>query len=238
MKTKFLIILLFAAFSLFSQVIVEEEVSTDTINLFDASTTSAKIIEDSKKSVALTMFSNILLPGLGHKYIGEDKKAFTYFAVEAVALFGTIFSRQYSSKVYGNSRAYAATYAGTRSNRDAGDEYWKNIAIEEYVTIDNYNYIQELNRNPDKKYVKEDDFWEWGSDEAQEKYRDMRKTASNLQVGSSFFLGAMLLNRAISMIDGRISAKRYNESVFSTLTFETRNSIKGNGAGLALVKRF
>lgn len=238
MNTKLLIISLFLASYLSAQVIVEEDVSTDTVNLFDASKTSVKSIEDSKKSIALTMFGNIMLPGLGHKYIGEDKRAFTYFAVEAVALLGTIFSRQYSSKVYSNSRAFAANNAGTRSNRDGGDEYWKNIAIKEYVTIDNYNYIQELNRTPDKKYIKEDDFWEWGSDDAQEKYRDMRENASNLQVASSFFLGAMLLNRAISMIDGRISAKRYNESVFSTLTFEPRNSIEGNGAGLALVKRF
>lgn len=237
MKIKLLLIVIFVTMFLSAQVIVEDEVLTDTVNLFDASNASKKY-EDASKSVALTMFGNILLPGLGHKYIGRDKKAFSYFAVEAVALLGTIFTRQYSNKVYSNSRAFASSYAGTRSDRGDDDEYWKNIAIKEYATIDNYNYIQELNRNPDKKYVEDNDYWEWGSDDSQKEYREMRETASNLQIASSFFLGAMLLNRAVSMIDGRISAKRYNESVFSDLSFQPRNSINGDGTGLALVKKF
>lgn len=234
---KILLTILFVISVISAQVIVEEEVSTDTVNLFDASK-ATKGYKDETKSVALAMLSNVLVPGLGQKYLGNERKAFSFFAIEAVAVLGTIFSKQYSNKIYSNSRAYASSYAGTRSNRGSKDEYWKNIAIEEYSSINNYNYIQELNRSPEKKYINDDDYWAWGSEEAQEKYRDMRETASKLQVTSSFFLGAMILNRAVSMIDGRISARRYNESVFSTISFVPKNSVSGEGAGIALVKQF
>lgn len=237
MKSKILLTILVFIFTVSSQVIIEEDMSTDTINLFDASKSRSNI-EDPSKSVALAMFGNVLLPGLGHKYIGKEKKAFAYFAIDAVAILGTIFSSQYSKKVYSNSRAFAFNYAGTRSTRDREDEYWKNIGEKIYKTVDDYNYVQVLERHPERKYLNDEDYWEWGSDDAQKKYREMREQASNLKVTSSFFLGAMLLNRAISMIDGRISAKRYNESVFSTMAFEATGSIQGDATGLALVKRF
>lgn len=237
MKTKIILIIFALIITLSAQVIVEEETSTDTVNLFDASKKTSAV-DDPTKSVALTMFGNILLPGLGHKYIGKEKKAFAYFAIDAVAILGTIFSSQYSKKVYSNSRAFAFSNAGTRSSRDREDEYWKNIGQKEFTTIDQYNYVQELNSDYDKKYINDEDYWEWGSDDAQKKYREMREQASNLRVTSSFFLGAMLLNRAFSMIDGRISAKRYNESIFSTMAFEPTGSIQGDASGLALVKKF
>lgn len=237
MKIKILFTVLIFIISVSSQVIIEEDVSTDTINLFDASKAS-KNYDDEAKSVSLAMFGNVLLPGLGHKYLGEDKKAFSYFAIEAVALLGTVFSRQYSHKVYSNSRAYAHNYAATRSTRGETDEYWKDMAVKRFKTVDIYNEEQELNRKPENKYLDDKDYWEWSSDDAQDKYREMRETASNLQVASSFFLGAMILNRAVSMIDGRISAKKYNESIFRDISFEPRNSLSGDGVALAMVKKF
>lgn len=235
MNYKTLLLLLFLSLSIFSQVIIEEEIVTDTINLFDASKASDKI-DDVSKSVTLAMFSNILLPGLGHKYLREDKKAFTYFIIEAVALFGTVFANQYSNRFFSNSRAYASIYAGTRSTRDQKDDYWRNIAFE--VSSEGYNRVMELNGTYDQKYIDEEDQWYWRYDGAQDKYKEMRKTASNLRTASSFFLGAMLLNRAIAMIDGRISAKRYNESVFTNFSFSPTQSLDGDGSGLALVTKF
>lgn len=234
---KQILILFIFSFAISAQVVVEESVQTDTINLFDASKASDKY-DDASKSVALAMFGNILLPGLGHKYLGYEKKAFSYFAIEAIALFGTIFTNQYSDKVYSNSRAYAAAYAGTRSRRSSEDEYWKNLAIDRFDNVGIYNEEQELTRHFDKKYIDDSDYWEWGSDESQDKYKAMRENASNLKVASSFFLGAMLLNRAVAMIDGRISAKRYNESIFSELSFSPVESSDGKSKGLVLVKKF
>jgi len=186
-----------------AQVVIEEEITTDTVNIL----TADKAASQRAKSPRLAMMANLLVPGLGHKYIGKEGRAMVYFASEALFIFGLIYSETYSRKMYDNSKSYAWKYAGTRYEKESDDEYWKVIGNKYYRSYKDYNYEMELIGQPDKKYSEPDDLWYWEDDYYQTRYREIRKTATSFHVVSSFFLGAMILNRAISFIDVRIASK-------------------------------
>ncbi len=187
----------------FAQVVVEETITTDTVDIFAQREESSR----QKKSPRLAMFSTLLLPGLGHQYLGKNERAFTYFATEALLIFGIVFTESYSKKIYRNSRSYAWRYADTKCTKNMENEYWKIIGNKFFLSSDEYNNVMELNAEYDEKYVNPNETWYWEHEEYQEHYREMRKTGTRFHIISSFFLGGMILNRAISFIDVRIASK-------------------------------
>ncbi len=186
-----------------AQVIVEETITTDTIDIFARAEERAQ----EKKSPRLAMFGNLLIPGLGHQYIGRNNRAFTYLATESLLIFGMVFSEGYSRKMYRNSRSYAWRYANTTCTREPENEYWKIIGNKHFLSSDEYNNVMELNAEYDEKYVEENERWYWEHEDYQKEYRGIRQNATRFHIVSSFFLGAMILNRVISFIDVRIASK-------------------------------
>ena len=199
----FLIITILYVVSLHAQVVVEETITTDTVDIFAKSDKA----QEGRRFPKLSMLMNLVLPGLGHQYLGEEKKAMVYFSTEALLIFGMVFSESYSKKMYRNSKSYAWRYAGTRCTKDPEDEYWKIIGNKYYMSYMEFNDEMELINEMDMKYVEQDELWYWESEYYQENYREMRKTATSFHVVSSFFLGAMILNRVISFMDARIASK-------------------------------
>lgn len=199
----FIAIIAFSAAPLYSQVVVEETITTDTVDIFAKSEKG----QEGRRFPKLAMLMNLVLPGLGHQYLGDEKKAMVYFSTEALLVFGMVFSESYSRKMYRNSKSYAWRYAGTKCTKDPEDEYWKIIGSKYYMSYMEFNDEMELINEMDMKYVEPDELWYWESEYYQENYREMRKTATSLHVVSSFFLGAMILNRVVSFIDARIASK-------------------------------
>lgn len=186
-----------------AQVVIEETITTDTIDFF---TKEEKEVQR-RKHPKLSMLMNLVLPGLGHQYLGDEKRAMVYFTTEALFIFGMFFSESYSRKMYRNSISYAYNYANTKSTKDYEDEYWRIIGNKFFLDYKQYNNVMELEDDMDKKYVEPDETWYWESEYYQENYRDIRQAATRFHVVSSFFLGAMILNRAVSFIDARIASK-------------------------------
>ncbi len=190
-----------------AQVAVEDAVTTDTIDLFVTQEESQQ-----KKSPALAMLGNILFPGLGYQYIGNRRRAMAYFVTETFLIFGMVFCKGYSKKLYSDSRSYAWMYAGTESVKDEEDNYWKIIGNKNYMNYEEYNDIIEHNRTPENKYVNGKNFWAWEDEFYRDTYRNMRNDAMHFHIISSFFLGAMILNRAVSFIDIRFASRSDNSA--------------------------
>lgn len=188
---------------LYSQVVVEETITTDTVDIF----TKSDKDQEAGRFPKLSMLMNLILPGLGHQYLGDNKRAIVYFSTEALVVFGMIFSESYSRKMYRNSKSYAWHYAGTKCTKDPEDEYWKIIGNKYYMSYLEFNDEMELVNEMDMKYVEPDELWYWESEHYQEKYREMRKASTGFHVVSSFFLGAMILNRVVSFMDARIASR-------------------------------
>ncbi len=228
-------IIIFSVMPLYSQIVVEEDIkTTDTVNIFESTESET----EKKKSAKLAMFMNILIPGLGHQYMGDKQRAFVYFSTEAALIFGMVMCERYSKNVFSNSRSYAFQHAGVQSTRDKDDEYWRVIGIDFFQSYDQYNTAIENNREFDLKYVEPDERWQWEADFYQKRYRKLRQDAMNFHVVSSFFLGAALLNHVVSFIDVRITSKRrsaYNQKAVNILPYY---SFSNKEVGLSIARNF
>ena len=219
----------------FSQVIIEEEVTTDTIDIFSTTELDSKHF----KSARIALWGNLLVPGLGHQYLQKDSRAIIYFAAEAIALMGMIFNERYAQKLYNDSRSYAWKYARTNSQKETDHLYWQIIGNKHFLNYKQYNNAIELNGEYDLKKTDSNELWTWESDIHQSKYRDIRESAMRFHVTSSFFISAMFLNRIISFIDIRVASKyRSIQSKSNKVTILPVYSSSEKKSGLFIINDF
>ncbi len=228
--TKLLSLTLLSFSALTAQVVIEPEVETDSIDVF-----GRQEEQNVDKSPALAKLTTILVPGLGHQYLGNSTHALTYFTAEAAFIFGLVFTEGYSQRLFKDSRAYAGRHAEALGGAGADEYYWKNVGSE--MSSLDYNTRMEQIRSPEDKYNEEHLAWHWDDETNQEKYNQMREKATLMHVGSSFFLGAMVLNRAIAYID--IMRKLRNNRVGGhALRFHPYHNLASGTSSITLVGKF
>lgn len=234
--SKLLLLIIGFGFSVNAQVIVEEVISTDTVDIFASAREERG---ENEKSPQIAMLANLMLPGLGHQYIGIKKRAMAYFTTEALLVFGMVFCERHSRRQFDDSRSYAWMYSNTKSKKDGDDIYWKVIGQKHFMTYEEYNNAMNLNAQYDDKYLDNDDLWKWEDESYQKKYNAIRETGTKLHIVSSFFVGAMFLNRIISFIDVRIAAK--NETIIGgspDVNINSYYSISSGDMGVSISSTF
>jgi hypothetical protein len=182
----------------FSQISVNEDVTTDSINIFDT-------YEQTAKSSKLATGLSLILPGTGHQYLGRNNSAIAYLAVDIFSLFGAIYCGTYSSKLNTDARGYAALHAGTYGAGSKDYRFW--TAVEQFDNVNSYNEAMRLNRENKELYNEGTRYWSWNSDDEKKEFGNIRKRASKFQLVSSICIGAMVLNRVVSVVDIRASSK-------------------------------
>ena len=183
-----------------AQVVVEDEIITGEVPLFDVKT-------DSKERVgAAAMGLSIALPGMGHYYVGKPKSAFVYLSADLAALFGALAFYALADNREKNARSFAASAAMIR-NAPSGDAYWRQVGA--YMDAAEYNEAVELSRgNAAALYQDPETWWRWSDKEQRDKYNDLRQKARDFRTASSFFVGALVVNRIISTVDLRVFRKK------------------------------
>ncbi|MBD3393656.1 MAG: hypothetical protein GF418_16150 [Chitinivibrionales bacterium] len=209
-----------------AQVIVEPEVVTDSIDVFAGA-------QEPDRSRGIALFSSLVLPGLGHEYLGRSERALAHFGAEALFVCGMIFSEARSRRMFRDSRAYAWNYARAEGGGSTDEYYWQNIG--RYLDSDEYNRVMELNRTPEDKYTGSGQYWRWSDEFFQDEYNGLREDATRLHVASSFFLAAMVLNRVVAFIDIRRATRYKGIQGRASIEFEPRYSPESGGIGIALV---
>ncbi len=187
--------------SLPAQVTVENAITTDSVDVF-----SENQEQGADKSPMLAMTASLLLPGSGHQYLERNRSALAYFTAEAVTIFGFFICSHYSSKLAVDAAGYAWTHSGARGPiADVDDNYWQ--AVGKFMEVQDYNAVMDLNRTPEKKISSESQVWHWDDKSSQDAYNSIRSSSRSFHVASSFFIGAMVLNRVIAFIDIRTAAR-------------------------------
>ncbi len=200
----------FSSFKSHAQISIDA-VSTDTIDLFN------KKNEISSTTPKYALWSTLLLPGPGHQSIGRTRSALSYLSVDAISLCGAIFFNQYSKKCVKNYHAYAAQYAGVNSPvKD--DFFWQ--VIGNFNTSADFHGTMRLVRDPDNRFIDENFYWSWEDTIYQKEFVSMQKNAKQIGIVSSFFIGAMILNRIISFIDLRSMFKNNHYNDNSTISIQ------------------
>lgn len=161
-----------------------------------------------RKSATKAALLAVLVPGLGEHYIGNRRRARYFFAVEAVSLISflgfTIDSKWKTDDFIqlGNDRAGAQL--------EGRDDFFHNM-VGFYDNVDDYNKAGRVS-DPDRPYYDNSptNHWQWQSAEDQQAYRDLKNQAREADRRASFMLGAMVLNRLVSVIVTSIDVGRHN----------------------------
>jgi hypothetical protein len=207
-----------------AQVVVEPEVVTDSVDVFAGSEKPAK-----SRTVASAI--SLLVPGLGHQYVGNDSRALAYYCTDALLLASLIFSERYSQRMFSDSRAYAWLYADAHG-AGTDESYWKNVGS--FMDADEYNRVMELNRTPEDKYSDPQQLWRWNDEYFKTEYNGMRETATRFHVVSSFCIAAMVLDRVIAFIDIRKSTKYKGIESHASVRILPYYSLSTNKMGIAV----
>lgn len=222
--------------SLFTQLfaedeyIIESDTTTSNVTIYDAG------LEEHKKSEWGAAMLNLALPGAGHLYLKKPKKAAVYLSVEAVTFMGMLFSEMTHRRYYDDARNIAYRYAHTETTRDDDDPYWKKISA--VNSSSEYNIIMELNRTYDERYLSDADQWKWDSDDERERYSDVRTSGDKWHDAWSIFMGGLALNRLVSFVDARITAKKYNRTILSQVRVQPVYSLVDDAGGIYLTFDF
>jgi hypothetical protein len=218
-------LILFAAavFPAAAQVVVEDdEIVTGEVNLFD-------VRAGNPRSVIAAMGLSAVMPGMGHYYIDKPVSAFAYISVDAASLFGAVAFSTLAGQRESGARSYAAAAAGIEKV-PSGEAYWRHVGA--YMDAAEYNESVELSRgSADNQYQAPESWWRWADESQKDEYNGLRQKARNLRVASSFFVGALVANRIVSVIDLRVF---HRKRLSSGVRFEPALAPGIGGASLTL----
>jgi hypothetical protein len=213
-----ILILLFCVFA-FSQEITldlqniqktkQEEVSLDLQNI-------RKTKEESGAKADWTASGlNLVMPGIGHFYLREKKTAISFLSADIVLLSAFFYTNYTSVQRSKSSLGYAKIYAHTQSVRPYDDVYWSYLGNKSFMRTQDLNWAFQNNREFEKMYIDESDFWHWDSEENRDEYANMRQKAQYFKTASTLVLGSLALNRLAAFVSARVATKKYNEKMFS-----------------------
>jgi len=206
-----------------AQVAVEDEIITGEVPLFDVKT------DNKERGIAAAMGLSIALPGMGHYYMDKPKSAFIYLSADLAALFGALAFYALADNREKSARSFASSMAMIR-NAPSGDAYWRQVGA--YMDAAEYNEAVELSRGDAAAlYQNPETWWRWPDKEQQDKYNGLRQKARNFRVASSFFVGALAVNRIVSAVDLRVFGKK---SLSSGIRFEAALTPDARGTVLTL----
>lgn len=164
----------------------------------------------SRKNPGLAILFSLILPGMGELY-ADGYESGKYFTIADGVLWGVFIGfNSYANWKEDNYRSFAQSKAGV--SLDGKDEnYFTNVGI--YMSVDEYNRAQELNREFGRTYNHPSYYWKWSDNDQRKEYRDMWTSSESAYNNVRFAVGALVLNRLISAINAVRLVSAYNKNL-------------------------
>ncbi|MCQ2122775.1 MAG: hypothetical protein MJZ25_01175 [Fibrobacter sp.] len=235
---RLILVLLFAAVSAYSQVVVSVDES---------------VSKNSDKSWWKAVGASALLPGMGELYLGEKQFVRPFVWTDAALWMTTIGSYFIGERYISSAHNYAVRHAGLNTKS-------KNVSM--LNTVGNYRSrggVDGQNSSPDMdedynqtmiRAGKEIDEelaaeiqWDWGSSdnpESTEHIEEYKSRLRHFRISRIFFqasMGALVLNRVVSMLNS-IRIYRATSSKAFTERMEFVPQFFEDGSGLLLNVKF
>lgn len=181
----------------------------------------------SRKNPGLAILFSLLLPGMGELYADRYDNG-VYFTIADGVLWGALAG----FNIYGNwqeknYRAFAESNGGVTL---AGKESNYFAIISSYLSVDEYNTIQELNREFGKVYDPAKFYWNWKSNDIRKEYREMWSSSESAFNNVRFAAGALVLNRLISAINAVRLVSAYNKNLEEQLSWNIYFSVQNKSS--------
>ncbi len=197
-------------------------VYTCIITFFIFSSLSAQQLKSKTKSA----FLSVLVPGAGEFYSNNKTSGFISLASETIlwlGYFGFLEQARWAERDY---KKYASAYSGSNATKYS-DEYYRHL--QHYYSSEEYNNNVEIYARYGLYYgswtIEEfDNFlseylyvgnkaWNWKSKDIWYRYGELRREKNKFKIMAKFTIGAMIMNRVISMIKAVRSVHSYNKKI-------------------------
>ena len=145
------------------------------------------------------LVKSALLPGWGEYSLGEKSRGNIFVTTEIIGLALTAFSFIKSNDYTSTYKSVAAEHAKVDVD-DKDHQFW--VDIGNYASQSEYNEEHLRWRDIKKLYPQEKVWdWNWKSDVKRQEFEDLRVNSDQLKLAGKFFIGGLVLNHIISIID-------------------------------------
>jgi hypothetical protein len=161
-----------------------------------------------KVNVTRAVGLSILLPGAGHWAMGSRGRAGVFFGTEVVAWTAFGYFKTVQHQKEDDFELYARTHAGIEPT-GKNDEFYRTLTF--YMSREQYNDEGRL-IDPSRPYYPDDPLWDWQweSDAAMARYRNIRNQSNEAENRAKLSLGAAVLNRLVAAADAWRTARAIN----------------------------
>ncbi|MBL7108020.1 MAG: hypothetical protein ISS38_01795 [Candidatus Cloacimonetes bacterium] len=200
-----------------------------------------------KKSKFKAALFSAILPGSGEYYSNNKKSAIISFATETVIWLGYFGFLEQAKWAENDYKKYVYAYSGSNI-RNGDGEYYSDL--QNYFCSDDFNnnvriygrygleYLNwsssEHNDFIQENFYQSDAEWDWQSKEVWYRYGELRRKKNEYIIMAKFTIGAMIINRVVSMIKAVRSTSNYNSSLSLNYNFDPINQ----KISLSLEKKF
>lgn len=209
--------------------LVQKSILAGVIALFLATPLLAQTQPDPRGS----FLRSLIIPGWGHYYNDSDSwtRGKIHLGTDAV-LIGTYFGlNARASNLEGQYETFAQLNAGVSiSGRNRRFE----LALARFSSLEEYNDFQLRSRNWDQLLPdRQENRWQWESDEARNRYSELRETSDRARNQLPVIAGLMVVNRVLSAISAyrrarNMSAGPTNLTLLPAFTGEKQSGVIAN----------
>lgn len=179
---------------------------------------------------------SLVIPGTGEQYTGSIVKSRVFMAAELGGWVSLISFKHLGKWRQDDYRLLAATEAGAQVD-GKDDRYFDVVGF--YDSREEYNKVGGA-FDPERPYYPDTDeyFWNWSSEAARKRYRDLKNDSKSYYRNSDFALGFILANHFLSAVDAFWSARRHNRGIESGFSGVDLKMLDDGGWQLTLNARF
>jgi hypothetical protein len=176
-----------------------------------------------RKSLLKAVAASALLPGLGERYVGHDRRANLFHGVEA-GIWGAFIGY----RIQGDLRRdryeeFAVVNAGAAAGQNS--DYYEHIGL--WISLEEWHDIVRRDARyqfPDdpaaqnaffeqhKRYDQGDE-WFWPDDATRVRYRQLRSRSERSYRNGRLAVGAAIVSRLASMMDALALARSHNRDL-------------------------
>lgn len=169
-----------------------------------------------KKSMWKAAGLSALVPGAGQYYLGHRGKARAFFGVETAGWIGFASYQIYSHWKKDDLIRFARERANARLEGKS-DDFLDLVGF--YPSIRDYNTLGRV-YDPERPYLDDspDNHWQWQTEEDRQAYRTIKNRSREAHRRAQFMLGAVIVNRIVSVIDAVRSARKKERTVDETFS--------------------
>lgn len=184
--------------------------------------------------------ASAILPGTGELALGETTRGAIMLSTDILVWTSFFALEKEKDNLTDTYKQYAVVYAGAKSGMP--ESYYQNL--QNYLSSDDFNRYEELfarnyyliySYNPEgyEEYIlantySDEEGWSWQNQTYQDHYKKLRRRTQKAKIYQNLSIGALCLNRIISVIDVSLINKKTNGPLSIYFTPTSNNGLMFN----------